>query len=174
MAIGATGALTNSSSVPLVSVFSWLWSIDVDPVANFLYVGDEGGQAQVYSFSAASATGALTQLGPQVIETNSSSCRDMAYSHDGKFLYTSDDDGVVHVFSVDTTTGAIAERSASPYLGGAGQIVADLTGKLVYVGDNEVTGQVIGYTRDATTGALTLIGNTTTAIGAARAIGIIR
>jgi 6-phosphogluconolactonase (cycloisomerase 2 family) len=98
----------------------------------------------------------------------------MAYSPDGKFLYTSDDDGVVHVFSVDTTTGAIAELPASPYLGGAGQIVADLTGKFVYVGDNQATGQVIGYTRDMTTGALTLIGNTTTAIGAAPAIGLIR
>jgi hypothetical protein len=44
----------------------------------------------------------------------------------------------------------------------------------VHVGDNDGTGQVIGYTRDMTAGALTLIGNTTTAIGAARAIGIIR
>ena len=174
MAIGATGALTNSSSVPLVSVYAWLWSIDVDPVSNFVYVGDEGGAAQVYSFSASSTTGALTQLGPQVVETSSSSCRDMSYSPDGKFLYTSDDETEVHVFSVDTTTGVIGELGASPYLGGAGQIVTDLSGKFVYVGDNENTGQVIGYTRDATTGALTLIGNTTTAIGAARAIGIIR
>jgi 6-phosphogluconolactonase (cycloisomerase 2 family) len=98
----------------------------------------------------------------------------MSYSPDGKVFYSSDDETEVHVFSVDTTTGVIAELGASPYLGGAGQIVADLTGKFVYVGDNQNTGQVIGYTRDATTGALTLIGNTTTAIGAARAIGIIR
>jgi len=45
--------------------------------------------------------------------------------------------------------------------------------RFVYVGDNEDTGQVIGYTRDTTTGALTLIGNTTTANGAAPAVAII-
>jgi hypothetical protein len=43
MSTGATGALTSSSSVPLTNVFSWLWSIDVDPVGNFVYAGDEGG-----------------------------------------------------------------------------------------------------------------------------------
>jgi hypothetical protein len=42
------------------------------------------------------------------------------------------------------------------------------------MGDQENTGQVIGYTRDATTGALTLIGGTSTANGEARAIGIVR
>lgn len=73
-----------------------------------------------------------------------------------------------------STLRLVAELAASPYLGGAGEIVADLSGKFVYVGDTENTGQVIGYTRDATTGALTLIGNTTTANGAARAVAIIR
>jgi 6-phosphogluconolactonase (cycloisomerase 2 family) len=174
MSIGATGALTNASSVALNGVDGWLWSVQVNPVSNFVYVGDEGGGAQLYSFSMLPATGALTQLGPQLVELNSSDVRDIAHSPDGKFFYTSDDDTVVHAFSVDATTGVIVELAGSPYLGGAGQIVADVTGKFVYVGDHENTGQVIGYTRDATTGALTLIGNTTTADASARAIGIIR
>jgi 6-phosphogluconolactonase (cycloisomerase 2 family) len=174
MSIGATGALTNANSAALSGVDGWLWSVQVNPVSNFVYVGDEGGGAQLYSFSMLPATGALTQLGPQLVELNSSDVRDIAHSPDGKFFYTSDDDTVVHAFSVDTTTGVIAELAGSPYIGGAGQIVADVTGKFVYVGDNEDTGQVIGYTRDATTGALTLIGNTTTADASARAIGIIR
>ena len=173
--IGATGALTNASSVTLLGVDTWLWSIQVNPAANFVYVGDEGGGAQLYSFSYVAATGALTQLGPQIVENNSSDVRDISHSPDGKFFYTTDDDEVVHAFSVDTTTGAIAELSASPYSpGGEGQIVADLTGKFVYMGDQENTGQVVGYTRDTTTGALTLIGNTTTANGEALAIGIVR
>jgi 6-phosphogluconolactonase (cycloisomerase 2 family) len=175
MAIGATGALTNSSSVALVGVDAWLWSIQVNPAANFVYVGDEGGGAQLYSFSYVAATGALTQLGPQLVENNSSDVRDIAHSPDGKFFYTTDDDEVVHAFSVNTTTGVIAELAASPYAaGGEGQIVVDLTGKFVFMGDQENTGQVVGYTRDTTTGALTLIGNTTTANGKALAIAIIR
>jgi 6-phosphogluconolactonase len=173
--IGVTGALTNSSSVALTGVDAWLWSIQVDPAANFVYVGDEGGGAQLYSFSLATTTGALTQLGPQIVELNSSDVRDIAHSPDGKFFYTTDDDEVVHAFSVDTTTGLITELSASPYSpGGEGQIVVDLTGKFVYMGDQENTGQVIGYTRDATTGALTAIGGTTTANGEALAIAIVR
>jgi 6-phosphogluconolactonase (cycloisomerase 2 family) len=172
--IGTNGGLTNASSVALTGVFGWLWSIQVNPAANFLYAGDEGGDAQVYSFSIA-ADGALTQLGPQVVENSSSDCRDIAHSPDGKFFYTTDDDESVHAFSVDTTTGAITELSASPYNpGGEGQIVVDLTGKFVYMGDQEDTGQVIGYTRDLTTGALTLTGGTTTANGVARAIAIVR
>jgi 6-phosphogluconolactonase (cycloisomerase 2 family) len=172
--IGTNGGLTNASSVALTGVFGWLWSIQVNPAANFLYAGDEGGDAQVYSFSIA-ADGALTQLGPQVVENSSSDCRDIAHSPDGKFFYTTDDDESVRAFSVDTTTGAITELSASPYNpGGEGQIVVDLTGKFVYMGDQEDTGQVIGYTRDLTTGALTLTGGTTTANGVARAIAIVR
>ena len=175
MAIGATGALTNASSVALVGVDAWLWSIQVDPAANFVYVGDEGGGAQLYSFSLAPTTGALTQLGPQLVENSSSDVRDIAHSPDGKFFYTTDDNQVVHAFSVDTTTGAIVELSTSPYTpGGEGQIVVDLTGKFVYMGDAENTGQVIGYTRDATTGALTPIGGTTTANGQALAIAVVR
>ena len=142
-------------------------------MANFLYVGDEGGDAQLYSFSIA-ADGSLTQLGPQLVETTSSDCRDIAHSPDGKFFYTTDDDGVVHALSVNTTTGALTELSASPYTGGPGQVVADVTGMFVYLGDQGNTGNVIGFTRDMTTGALTLIGNTTTANGKARAVGIVR
>jgi len=81
----------------------------------------------------------------------------------------------VHAFSADTTTGALTKLGASPYSpGGEGQIVVDLTGAFVYMGDQENTGQVVGYTRDMNTGALTLIGGTTTANGTARAIAIVR
>jgi Lactonase, 7-bladed beta-propeller len=171
--IGSDGSLTSASNVALTNVYTWLWSIQVNPVANFLYVGDEGGDAQIYSFSIG-ANGALTQLGPQIVENNSSDCRNIAHSPDGKFFYTTDDDDVAHAFSVNTSSGAISELSASPYPGGPGQIVVDLTGKFVYLGDNDNTGQVVGYSRDATTGTLTSIGNTDTANGEAHAIGIIR
>ncbi len=172
--IGASGALTSSSSVALTGVDSWLWSIQLNPTGKFLYSGDEGGAAQIFGFSVA-ADGSLTQLGPQFGESSSSDCRDMYHSPDGKFLYTTDDEEEVHAIGVDITTGALTELGASPYSpGGEGQIVVDVTGTFVFMGDQENTGQIIGYTRDMTTGALTLIGGTTTAGGTARAIAIIR
>jgi 6-phosphogluconolactonase (cycloisomerase 2 family) len=179
--IGATGALAKASSVTLTGVFSLLWSIQVNPAVNFLYVGDAGGgYAQLYSFSIA-ANGALTQLGPQTAENLSDDCRDISHSPDGKFFYTTDGHGLVHALAVTTASGAISELSSSPYyLGGAGQIVVDLTGRFVYMGDEDNSGQIVGYLRDMTTGALIPIGGsttasgTTTANGKARAVAIVR
>jgi hypothetical protein len=75
---------------------------------------------------------------------------------------------------VDLSSGAVTELSTSPYAGGLGQIIVDVTGHFVYIADPLVTGKVIGYTRDMTTGALTAIGNTTTTNNRAIAVGIIR
>jgi 6-phosphogluconolactonase len=176
MKIGADGSLTNVSAATLLGVDTYLWSISVDPTAGFLYVGDEGGGAQVYSFSI-NAAGSLTQLGPQIVENSSSDCRVISFSPDGKFFYTTDDIAgtAVHAFSVNSTTGAITELAASPYTpGGAGQVIVDLTGHFVYLADPEGTGEVLGFTRDQTTGALTPIGPTTTANGSALGVNIIR
>ena len=187
--IGSNGSLTKTSSVVLTNVYSWLWSIQINPAFNFLYVGDEGGTAQIYGYKVA-ADGSLTQMNlgtstPQYQDNNSSDCRDIAHSPDGKFFYWTDDDDFVHTFSVDSTTGAIAELASSPfavqsggtntYVGGESQIVADLTGKFVYTADSGNTGGVLAFTRDATTGALTQIGTATaTANNWAMAFGIVR
>jgi 6-phosphogluconolactonase (cycloisomerase 2 family) len=182
MKIGSNGDLTNVSTATLTGVDSWLWSIQVNPTSNFLYVGDDGGVAQIYSFSIA-ADGSLTQLGPQFQDQPSSDCRVIDHSPDGKFFYWSDDDDRIHTFSVNTTTGAIAELAGSPYqdassnfVGGPGQLVVDVTGHFVYVADQDNTDGVLGFTRDATTGVLTQIGTTATATanGAPMAIGIVR
>jgi 6-phosphogluconolactonase (cycloisomerase 2 family) len=171
--IAPDGTLTNVGQVTLTGVHNWLWSIQVNPAANFLYVGDAGPNAQIYGFSIGS-NGLLTQLGPPVVENKSSDCRFLVHSPDGTSFYTSDDADYLHAFSVNTASGAISELAASPYSGGGGQVAVDLTGNFVYIGDVEGTGQVVGYSRDQNTGALALIGNTTTANNAALAIGIIR
>lgn len=202
--IGSNGSVTKTSSATLTGVYTWLWSIQVNPAANLLYVGDEGGTAQIYGYKVAS-DGSLTALTlgqstAQYPDTNSSDCRFLEHSPDGKFLYWTDDDGLVHTFSVNTTSGAVAESAApaSPYQvqasgttnypGGQGQIVADETGKFIYLAEQSpfnsltnsntpgLTGGVLSFTRDATTGALTMIGttDTSTANSQAVALGIVR
>jgi 6-phosphogluconolactonase (cycloisomerase 2 family) len=174
MRIGANGALTNVSTTPLAGVFCWLWSISVSPDGRFVQVGDEGGDAQVYSFTVG-ANGSLTQVGPQVILTNSSDARDISFSPDGKFFYVSDDDDETHAVT-QNANGSMTELATSPYSAGLdsedGQIVVDLTGKFVYVGGQ--TDGLVGYTRNAITGALTQIGVTATANGDPMGIGIVR
>jgi 6-phosphogluconolactonase (cycloisomerase 2 family) len=188
LTIGSGGSVTKTSSIALTNVFSWLWSIQVNPAANFLYVGDEGGTAQIYGFKIA-ADGSLTLLNlgtstSQYQDSNSSDCRVIDHSPDGKFFYWTDDDDFVHTFSVDTTTGAIAELASSPYttpgttttVGGEGQVVVDVTGHFVYVGQDFGSSGVLAFTRDLTTGVLTQVGTTATATanGIPQAIGIVR
>jgi len=171
--INSDGSLIAVGQVELTGVHGWLWSIQINPAAKFIYVGDAGPSPQIYSFSIGSG-GSLTQLGPPLAIITGSDCRFIAHSPDGKSFYTSDEAEYIHAFSVNTSSGAISELLASPYTGGAGQVAVDLTGNFVYVGDNELTGKVIGYSRDQNTGALTSNGNTATANNAAHAIGIIR
>jgi len=188
--IGSNGSLTQSSSVTLTGVDSWLWSIQINPAANLLYVGDDGGNAQIWGYKVA-ADGSLTQLtlggsSPQFQDDldgtgSSSDCRVIDHSPDGKFFYWTDDDDEIHTLSVNTTTGALAEPASSPFssggsvLGGPGQVVVDVTGKFVYVA-SEYDGVVYAFTRDNTTGVLTLVGTTGTATvnGEPQAIGIVR
>jgi 6-phosphogluconolactonase (cycloisomerase 2 family) len=174
MTISSNGSLTKTSTADLTSVFTWLWSIQKNPAADFLYVGDEGGNAQVYSFKV-NADGSLTQLGPQLVQNSSSDCRYISHSPDGKFFYTSDDDEEIHTMTVDTTTGALGELGTSPdtTVTAEGQVESDRSGKFVYGGDMENTGDVSAWTRDLTSGQLTDIGTTGTANHFVIAVGVV-
>ncbi len=169
MAIGADGTLTKIDSLSLTNVYAQLVSIQVNPVAQFLYVGENGGE--LYSLAVAN-DGSLTELGVQPPQSGTPA--DLAHSPDGKFLYATSLGDAAGAFSVDLTTGTLTELSTSPYPGGLGQIIVDVTGHFLYLADPFGSGQVIGYTRDMTTGALTAIGNTTTAGNRPIAVGIIR
>jgi 6-phosphogluconolactonase (cycloisomerase 2 family) len=191
--IGSNGSLTQTSSVTLTGVDGWLWSIQINPAAdNLLYVGDEGGNAQIFGYKVA-ADGSLTQLtlggsSPQFQDDldgtgTSSDCRVIDHSPDGKFFYWTDDDDLVHTLSVNLTTGALAEPASSPFsvsgttVGGEGQVVVDVTGHFVYVAqDSGSSSGVLAFTRDLTTGVLTQVGATATATanGSTQAIGIVR
>lgn len=189
--IGSNGSLTQTSSVTLTGVDTWLWSIQINPAASLLYVGDEGGNAQIFGYKVA-ADGSLTQLtlgqsSPQFQDDSdgtgsSSDCRVIDHSPDGKFFYWTDDDDLVHTLSVNTTTGALAELASSPFsasgttIGGEGQVVVDVTGNFVYVGQDFSNSGVLAFTRDLTTGVLTQVGTTVTATanGRPQAIGIVR
>src|SRR5437660_1519125 len=92
--IDASGALTSPNSVAIAGAYAFLWSLQVTPSANFLYAAGGPSGAQIYSFSVG-ADGSLTQLGAQMIETNSFDCGDLSHSPDGKFLYATDNNEVV-------------------------------------------------------------------------------
>lgn len=82
--------------------------------------------------------------------------------------------GMVHVFSVNSSTGAITEDLGSPYAAGVNPeyLVVDPTGRFVYVA-NEESEDVTAFSVDASTGALTEMPGAPFSIGAApAALGI--
>ena len=189
--IGSNGSPSQTSSVTLTNVDTFLWSIQINPAANLLYVGDDGGNAQIFGYTVA-ADGSLTQLTLGTTSAqfqddvdgngNSSDCRVIDQSPDGKFFYWTDDARLVHTLSVNLTTGALAELPSSPFsasgttIGGEGQVVVDVTGHFVYVGQDFGTTGVLAFARDNTTGVLTQVGTTAKATANSRpqAIGIVR
>src|SRR4051812_3592350 len=73
----------------------------------------------------------------------------------GKYLYSANDGGTVTAFSVNTSTGALSQISGSPFLAGTNpnSIVADPTGKFLYVG-NSGSRDISAFSITASTGAL--------------------
>lgn len=164
LTIGSNGALTYASTVDLLNVYSFLWSIAVSPDGKYVQAGDEGGDAQVYSYTVG-GNGALTQVGTQTVLNASSDCRDISYSPDGKNFYAGDDEDTgVHGLT-QLSDGSFTELPGSPFdqtsaSSGDGQTVAARNGLLVFAGGDS---QVVSYTRNTSTGSLTFITNTDTA-----------
>ena len=80
--------------------------------------------------------------------------------------------GAVHVFSVNSSTGAITEVPGSPFNAGLSpeQLVVDPTGRFVYV-TNDESEDITGFSVDAATGALTELAGSPFSIGTPGATG---
>ncbi len=74
--------------------------------------------------------------------------------------------GAVHVFGVNTSTGALTEVPGSPFNAGLmpEQLVVDPTGRFVYVA-NEHSEDITGFSVDASTGSLTELSGSAFTIG---------
>ncbi len=75
--------------------------------------------------------------------------------------------GTIHVFSVNSSTGAISEVPGSPFNAGLApnQLVVDPTGRFVYV-TNQISQDVTGFSVNPSTGALTELPGSPYSIGA--------
>jgi 6-phosphogluconolactonase (cycloisomerase 2 family) len=179
--IGSDGSLSliNSATVPTSN--SWTWLAQVDRSGQYVVVGDEGPPTYLYVYKIAS-DGSLAAVGSPLQITNPFSqsgtnfyYNDMdtdavSFSIDNKYIYTSGDGSGVHVFGFKASTGAVSELSSSPYipvdsngynLPAYGGIVVDPSNKFVYCADADVA-DVFGFSRDSSTGALTVLGETNT------------
>jgi YVTN family beta-propeller protein len=151
-------------------------AIAVDPAGKFAYVTNAGcdggfvGYVSMYTIN--STTGALAVIAPPVSSQDSSG-NSVTVDPSGKFAYVAnlgDDfssDGSVIAYTINATTGALTSTGAisgnCPGLCVPGSVAVDPSGKFAYVpnGDGEEPNNVAVFAIDATTGALTSVGQTT-------------
>jgi YVTN family beta-propeller protein len=171
------GGSSTNSTLPIAAGGVYPQSIAVEPTGKFAYVADEGGcdafSGAVSMYAIDPNTGALTSLG-SVMAPDQGGPYSLAVHPSGKFVYlsnsgTRDDVGLVSIYSIDTTTGALTST---------GYALADLypwsmavhpSGKFAYV-TNEYTQPppypswpsiVYQYSIDPNSGALSRTGYTT-------------
>jgi 6-phosphogluconolactonase (cycloisomerase 2 family) len=111
----------------------------------------------VYGYSIDGTAGALTAVpnSPYTVDAGASMVADPA----GRFLFVASDTGI-SVFAVSTTDGSLTLTAGSPFsTGGArpAQMVTDGTGKYLYAVQGFPGSEVVAFSYDQTTGALTPI-----------------
>jgi len=135
----------------------------VELLGKFLYVSN-GGTNGVSAFAIDSATGTLVTISGSPF-AGGSGPRGIALHPSGKFLYTANrSSNDVSGYAIDTDSGALTPVPGSPFAippegdsqPGPQQLTVDPTGRFLYVSDH-LTGDISGFTINASTGALTMI-----------------
>jgi 6-phosphogluconolactonase (cycloisomerase 2 family) len=141
-------------------------SIALHPSGTFLYAS--GAFLGITGYAVDGATGALTQLaGSPFIPAGAFLNSKVVVHPSGNFLYMADFDADgVRAFPIAADGSVGTEITGSPFAAGTGPrgITLDPTGKFAYAindGDSNVT----AFAVDASTGALTFVGNTDTGVG---------
>jgi 6-phosphogluconolactonase len=149
----------------------------ITPDGNYLYAGSNAGNISAYSID--QSTGALTALPGSPYTVPPAQCEyclssvyinALAIDRSGKFLFVPDwENGVIFVYSIDQSTGALAQVAGSPFIDDEPQcpqseyclgavpasISVDARNKFVYV-LNQADNDIVTFELDASTGALTL------------------
>jgi 6-phosphogluconolactonase (cycloisomerase 2 family) len=130
----------------------------------YVYVPD--GNSLINGFSIDRTSGALTAIpgSPFTVSASSGGTTDGAWSDpQGRFLFVgSEGSGVIWVFQINATTGALTEIAGSPFtfpsiLTSADIMTVDASGKFLYVGQLTPSAGVAAFAINQTTGALTPI-----------------
>ncbi len=158
-----SGLLTPVPGSPFAAGVIEPFGISLDPQGRFVYVVS-GSVGLVSALSVNPATGALTPAPGSPFSTGAGAAGGVAADPLGRFVYAVSNpagagDGVVAVFSLNTTTGTLTQVAGSPFdSGGSGSIsvTADPTGQFLYV-TNVQSNTISGFSVNATTGALTSI-----------------
>ena len=163
----ATGALTPVAGSPFAAG-AGPESIVVDAAGKFVYVTGvnmNAGTGSVSAYTIDAATGALTPVagGPFIAGNYPYG---VALAPNSKFAYVASGDIGISAYRVNATTGALVQVAGSPFAAGNGSyfVTVDPTSRFAYVA-NGGGGTISAFAIDASTGALTPVGNATATDG---------
>jgi 6-phosphogluconolactonase (cycloisomerase 2 family) len=155
-----TGVLLSITGSPFsISGNNSTYGTVISPNNKFLYAANvSSGTISIYSINP--LTGRLSSVGNPV-NSGGSSPNGLFFHPNGNYLYVTNQGGnSVSAFQV-ATDGTLTAIANSPFSAGTASqlngLVVDSHGKYLYVAAMGGTGGVVGYTIDATTGALALI-----------------
>ena len=163
----ASGALTPVAGSPFPAG-DGPQSVVVDATGRFVYVTNlslNPGGSSVSAFTVDATTGALTPVacGPFLAGAYPYG---VALAPNGKFAYVASGDIGISAYRVNATTGALVQVVGSPFAAGNGSyfVTVDPTSRFAYVA-NGGGGTISAFAIDATTGALTPVGDATATDG---------
>ena len=153
---------------------------EFDPTNQFALTCDAGID-RIYIYRLDAAKGLLTANDPPFATTTAGTHpRHLTFSPDGKFCYNIDEAAMsVTAFSFDAKLGVLREIQNIPTLptdftgkgGSTAEIIMHPSGKFLY-GSNRGHDSIVGYSIDAQSGKLTLVGHTPTQGQTPRGFGI--
>jgi 6-phosphogluconolactonase (cycloisomerase 2 family) len=152
-----SGVLKAVAGLP-VQVGKGPLAITVDPAETFVYVANSVDNT-VSVLSINSSTGALNLLGTYATGTTPTAVAVL-----GQYLYVANlGSSNISVFTVTPVTGVLTQITSSPFTAGSAPLfeVIDPNGKFLYIG-SQTAKTISALSIDATTGAVTGTGETTT------------
>jgi 6-phosphogluconolactonase len=138
-------------------------AIAVDPAQPFVYVANSADNT-VSVLSINASTGALTLLGTYATATTATATTPTAVVALGQYLYVANSGtSNISVFTVTPVSGVLTQITSSPFTAGSAPSfeVIDPNGKFLYTG-SQTEKMISAFSIDATTGAVTETGETTT------------
>lgn len=153
--IGPNGVLAASGS-PLSTASPLPIVITAHPAADFVYVAhDSGNSIAVYSVNPAS--GALTLQ--QTLSNAISSPRGFTIDPSGRFLYATSANGGISAFGINSGTGQLTPIGSVSSGSATNSVVVNPNGLYLYVANRTGSNNVMVFSINQTTGALTLSGS---------------
>jgi 6-phosphogluconolactonase (cycloisomerase 2 family) len=172
--IGSTGALTTVPGSPFATGPSPN-PVTFDSAGHFAYVSHNNAAASVFVYTVNPATGALTEVTANRLASGQATSA-VSLTADGKFAYILNASYSVSAYSVNSSSGALADVPNSPFVVPSGtglgsnsllSLFYHPNGKVLYVKNDGGTGTgwLSAFSMDSNTGALGLLAGSPYTLG---------